>query len=423
MNTCTNPTTGLSLLVAHFLWFKLYQLRRTTVEHHGSSSSSRSTGDALVGINKGGGDDDRRHTTCSEGAKSVSINPVMIGPRGCGAINNNNKFVRLFDINNEKIPLIDALSSTDPRAELQRLLDKIDVFIFDCDGVIWKGDSLIEGAADALDYLRSLGKKVLFMTNNSSKSRFGFLKKFTSLGVTASEEEVFSSSFAVVAYLQKHPPPLPPPPLPLHFPVAKEELVYVIGLSGTCEELSSAGIRYIGGPEDDNKSVYTNVAGIKTLHPVVHDPNVTSVVVGLDTNINFYKIQYAQLCLNTNENCKFIATNMDKIAHLTKDQEWADGGAAVGCIAGSTDRAPVVVGKPSSVIIDHILEKYQLCKSRICMVGDRLDTDIVFGRDNGLITILTLSGVTSKKLLLSSENTIKPNYYTDSIADFLLHKK
>ena len=421
MDTCTNSTTGLYLLVAHFLWFRLYQLTRAALERR-SSSSSTSEGDAHVG--KGGGDD-LRHTNSSEGAKSVSTNPVMIGPRGCGGANNNNKkFVRLFDMN-AKVPLADAPSSTDPRAELQRLFDKIDVFIFDCDGVIWKGDTLIEGAADALDYLRSIGKKVLFMTNNSSKSRLGFLKKFTSLGVTASEEEVFSSSFAVVVYLQKHPPPLL---LPMAIggtglDTRKEELVYVIGLSGIIEELASAGIRYIGGPDDDNKSVFINVADKKTLHPVVHDPNVTSVVVGLDTNINFYKIQYAQLCLNTNENCKFIATNMDKIAHLTKDQEWADGGAAVGCIAGSTDRVPMVVGKPSSVIIDHILEKYQLSKSRICMVGDRLDTDVVFGRDNGLITILTLSGVTSEKLLFSAENKIIPNYYTDSIADFLLHKK
>jgi ribonucleotide monophosphatase NagD (HAD superfamily) len=51
-------------------------------------------------------------------------------------------------------------------------------------------------------------------------------------------------------------------------------------------------------------------------------------------------------------------------------------------------------------------------------VGDRLDTDVLFGKDNGLQTVLTLSGVTTEAKLLSPENKIKPQYYVDSIADF-----
>ena len=54
----------------------------------------------------------------------------------------------------------------------------------------------------------------------------------------------------------------------------------------------------------------------------------------------------------------------------------------------------------------------------MCMVGDRLDTDILFGRDNGLRTILTLSGVTSERVLRSEENKIVPEFYVNSIADF-----
>jgi ribonucleotide monophosphatase NagD (HAD superfamily) len=51
------------------------------------------------------------------------------------------------------------------------LIDSVDVFIFDCDGVIWKGDSLIEGVPAILDKLRAAGKKIFFVTNNSTKSR------------------------------------------------------------------------------------------------------------------------------------------------------------------------------------------------------------------------------------------------------------
>ena len=56
------------------------------------------------------------------------------------------------------------------------------------------------------------------------------------------------------------------------------------------------------------------------------------------------------------------------------------------------------------------------------MVGDRLDTDILFGAHGGLATMLVLSGVTTEEALLSPENTIHPNYYTGSLADLLAVK-
>lgn len=36
------------------------------------------------------------------------------------------------------------------------LLDKVDCFIFDCDGVVWRGDSVIEGVPETLDMLRDM---------------------------------------------------------------------------------------------------------------------------------------------------------------------------------------------------------------------------------------------------------------------------
>lgn len=36
--------------------------------------------------------------------------------------------------------------------------------------------------------------------------------------------------------------------------------------------------------------------------------------------INYYKIQYAQLCINENPGCEFIATNLDAVTHLTDAQ-------------------------------------------------------------------------------------------------------
>ena len=41
-------------------------------------------------------------------------------------------------------------------ADKRALVDKVDCFIFDCDGVIWRGDSVIDGVPETLDMLRAM---------------------------------------------------------------------------------------------------------------------------------------------------------------------------------------------------------------------------------------------------------------------------
>lgn len=67
----------------------------------------------------------------------------------------------------------------------------------------------------------------------------------------------------------------------------------------------------------------------------------------------------------------------------------------VGAIVGSTKREPLVVGKPSDFMLDNIANTFNLKREQICMVGDRLDTDIMFGKNGGLTTCLVLSGAQS----------------------------
>merc|ERR1712176_213111 len=171
------------------------------------------------------------------------------------------------------------------------------------------------------------------------------------------------------------------------------------------EELELAGIPHFGGPQDSDSKIVLG-EGVK----MEHDSKVSAVIVGFDREINYYKIQYATLCIRENEGCEFIATNRDAVTHLTDAQEWAGNGSMVGAIAGSAAREPYTVGKPSTFNID---------KSEICMVGDRLDTDIMFGQNGGLRTMLVLSGVTREETLLSEENGIHPDLYAPSIADLL----
>ncbi|GER33821.1 2-phosphoglycolate phosphatase 2 [Striga asiatica] len=279
------------------------------------------------------------------------------------------------------------------------LLYSVDAFLFDCDGVIWKGDALIDGVSETLDALRAMDKKLVFVTNNSTKSRRQYAEKFHSLGISVTEDEIFSSSFAAAMYLKVN-----------HYP--KEKKVYVIGEEGILEELELAGFTGLGGPEDWKRTVH-----LKPNNLFEHDKHVGAVVVGLDQYINFYKLQYATLCIRENPGCLFIATNRDAVGHLTDLQEWPGAGCMVSAICGSTQKEPIVVGKPSTFLMEFLLKKFNIPTSRMCMVGDRLDTDILFGQNAGCRTLLVLSGVTNLRDLGHSSNHILPEYYTGKLSD------
>ncbi|BFG22477.1 hypothetical protein CerSpe_087510 [Prunus speciosa] len=134
--------------------------------------------------------------------------------------------------------------------------------------------------------------------------------------------------------------------------------------------------------------------------------------------------RYGTLCIRENPGCLFIATNRDPVTHLTDAQEWADGGSMVGAIRGSTQCEPLVVGKPSTFMMDYLANEFGILKSQICMVGDRLDTDILFGQNVGCKIFLfsqvtTLKSVFLLSVLQSPNNSIQPDFYTNKISDFL----
>ncbi len=59
-----------------------------------------------------------------------------------------------------------------------------------------------------------------------------------------------------------------------------------------------------------------------------------------------------------------------------------------------------MVGKPAEFMLANIANKFGLRRNQICMVGDRLDTDILFGQHGGLTTMLVLSGQVTCTLTL-----------------------
>ncbi|KAG2448804.1 hypothetical protein HYH02_006155 [Chlamydomonas schloesseri] len=275
-----------------------------------------------------------------------------------------------------------------------------DAWVFDLDGTLWKGSTLIPGAKEFVELLRYYNKKVFFVTNNATKSRATNAAKLTAMGINATQAEMYTSSFAAAAYLKT---------------IGFSKKAYVIGEEGLVEELKAVGVECVGGPAHRGVEVDWS-------QPEPHvevDPEVGAVVVGLDRYISYYKLQYATLCLANNDSCMFLACNTDARGHFSQAQEWAGAGTMVAALIGSSEREPMLLGKPASFILDHLCATHQIARDKTIVVGDRLDTDILWGIQNGAGTCCVLSGVTSEAQLLSESNKVHPKLYMPDIGDFL----
>ncbi|RIA95814.1 HAD-like domain-containing protein, partial [Glomus cerebriforme] len=279
-------------------------------------------------------------------------------------------------------------------------LDKYDTFLIDCDGVIWLENNVIPNLREALTVLRKKGKKLLFVSNNSAKSRKGYKEKFKKLNIEINDGEIFGSAYASAYYLKNI----------IKFP--KDKKVYVVGDVGITEELESEGIRYAGGIED-NKIDNSNWS----FSNIKQDPEVGAVLCGFDININYLKYAKAFTYLRSNPGCLFLLTNGDS-TFPANGSIYPGGGAVAAPLITALGRNPDgILGKPNKPMLDCILEKLQLNPERTCMIGDRLDTDILFGINGGLGTLLVLTGVNGEKDILAKDARIIPDYYISSLGD------
>ncbi|KAF8422423.1 HAD-like domain-containing protein [Tirmania nivea] len=286
---------------------------------------------------------------------------------------------------------------------IEEFLAKFDVFLFDCDGVIWLGDKLLPKVVEALDMLRSKGKQIVFVTNNSTKSREEYKKKFARLGIQAEIDEIFGSAYSSAIYISRI----------LRLPPT--ERVYVLGEAGVEAELRSENIAYLGGTDPVDCGPMTP-SDYVTFGP---DPTVTVVLCGKDENICYKKLARAYQFL-LNPNCRFLATNTDS-TFPTHGKFFPGAGtmsAPLTYMLGG--RMPICLGKPSQAMMEAIEGKFSFDKSRTCMVGDRLNTDIAFGIEGGLGgTLAVLTGVSREEEFFMEGAKVVPDAYLEALGDLV----
>ncbi|XP_028172569.1 glycerol-3-phosphate phosphatase isoform X2 [Ostrinia furnacalis] len=260
--------------------------------------------------------------------------------------------------------------------QVQEFLKSFDTVLTDCDGVLWIDKNAIPGSADAMNYFRKLGKKIFYVTNNSTKTRSEFAAKAQELGFIASQEEILSTAFLAAHYLKG---------------IGFTKKVYILGSNGIGEELKAVGIRNFGVGPDPVK------ADFKNMQPSELDPEVGAVVVGFDEHVSYPKFMKAASYLSSEE-CLFVATNTDERFPMAGSIVLPGTGTLVRAVETCSERKALVLGKPHAYVRKY-LESCGLDPARTLMIGDRCNTDIELGVRCGFQTLLVLTGVTSKKEL------------------------
>lgn len=241
------------------------------------------------------------------------------------------------------------------RGRVFMIADQYDVFLFDLDGVIYCGDAILVGSRSCIRKLRALGKKIYFLTNDPRPTRQELCDRLNSMKIPVSKEEIITSGWATAQYLAEN----------------NISDVFAIATEGFISELEALGI-------------CTRM-----------DVSCQAVVVGYNENANFIQIQ--QAIRHLEKGSRFIATNADQSFPGQNGRCMATG-AIVEMIRMVSGNQPLIIGKPYSYIFSIVFRRV-IPGSRMVMIGDSLETDILGAHRQGIDAIL----LSKDKLCFSSK--------------------
>ena len=268
--------------------------------------------------------------------------------------------------------------------ELETRIRNASLFLLDLDGTIYRGTSLIPGAATFIEGLRKRKTGYTFLTNNSSRSAEEFRRNLENRGIPASPSNVYTSGQAAGFYLSTRKP---------------NARIFVAGTDALCRELATYGL-----------DIVTGRPGSSPCTDPDHRP-VDFVVAGFDTELTYEKIITA--CAFITGGVEYVATNLDYVCPVENGRSIPDCGSICFMIEQATGKKPFIVGKPNPAMLLAVCARFAAPVDRTVVIGDRLYTDIAAGRAAGALTLCVLSGESTRADI--DRSTVKPDGVIESI--------
>ena len=253
------------------------------------------------------------------------------------------------------------------------MFNKYDSFIFDLDGTIYTENKLIPNADKTINYIKELGKKVVFISNKTTGSSYDYFLLLKSFNINVEPDEIINASVVIKKYLKNN------------FP---GKTFFAIGEKKFIDEIENEGLKYCVDPE-----------------------LIDIVIVTLDRTLNFEKIEIAAHALE--KGARFFAANIDNTCPVL-DGEIIDAGVTITALEKRTHKnLELHFGKPSKFMFEEIKARLNTDNSKILLTGDRLETDIAMGNVFGIDTALVQTGI---KNIINGNADIIPTYEISSVA-------
>jgi HAD superfamily hydrolase (TIGR01457 family) len=255
------------------------------------------------------------------------------------------------------------------------IADGYDDFLFDLDGVLYRGTDPIPGAAAAVARLRELGKGLAFVTNNSSRTPDEVVQHLGSVGIGAGPAEVVTSAMVTADVIAER----------------GLRTAFVIGGAGLRSAMSDRGLE------------------LRTDAP----SGVDVVVVGFDPHVDYDALRTAAVLIE--KGAAFVASNGDGSFPAADGYAWPGAGAIVAAIETTTGTTAEVVGKPHAPLL--LAAHRAAGGGRPLLIGDRLDTDIAGALELGWDAALVLTGIATREQ--AETGAIRPTYVLSDLGDLV----
>lgn len=260
------------------------------------------------------------------------------------------------------------------------------LFLMDMDGTLYLDNDLFDGALEFLDYVKKIGGKYMFLTNNSSKGIEKYIEKMQRFGVDANADDFFTSTEATIWYLKK----------PENLEKYNGKKIYAMGTASFCKQMRDAGFDIVTDVCDD----------------------VALLLVANDQELTFKKLDDA--CILLGRGVDFLATNPDWVCPTWYGYV-PDCGSFCEMLYRATGRRAKFIGKPEPDMALICMDRLGYSKEETVIIGDRIYTDIACGVNAGCTSILVLSGETKYEDIKNYD--ITPTYVMDDIRQVLNEMK